>query len=158
MELALGVIISRRTIKHIVDSRKADGYDASDLRQMLARIPEVIFHPDVIISNTNQKYVGSFIVAKLYTKEKRALLVVEVLNPNEVRIISAYYRGQKRFEKFKGSAKGFQVNNNNVPLEGRNGHVLGGSIPHPIIAGIETGEVCRLLPAFQKHTAGIYFD
>ncbi len=104
IELGLGVIISRRTIKHIVEARKEDGYATADLNQMLIRIPETISSPDLIVPNTNQKYANSLIFAKLYVMEKQALLVVEVSDQGKARVISAYYRSQKRFEKLKAQS------------------------------------------------------
>ncbi len=99
--LAPGIVVSRRTIKHIVESRKKDGYDSTDLKQMFSRIPETFMFPDVSVPNTNQTHPGSSIVAKLYPEERQALLVVRLSHDSDVRVISAYYRSQKRFEKLK---------------------------------------------------------
>jgi len=101
VRVAANVFLSRRSLKHIVEERKIDGYSLKKIKIMFCRIQKVLKNPELQILNTNQKYVGSFISGRLYQKNFEALLVIHITEQTKQRVINAYYRPNSKFFKMK---------------------------------------------------------
>ena len=99
--LLANIKMRRIGLKHIVESRKEDGYSSEEIKNMLPRIPEVLGHPEVDVVNKNKRYPDSRIAGKAYVVEKRALLVLYQKQGQIKTIYNLYFRDIKRFQKMK---------------------------------------------------------
>ncbi len=86
-------------LKHIVESRLTDGYGALSIKEMIQRVPEVLYQAEIDIPNTNPKYAGSRMCGKLYSNEGRALLIL-YQKIGKIKIVyNAYYRSEVKYKK-----------------------------------------------------------
>lgn len=104
ISLAEGVSVSRKALKHIVESRKVDGMSGEDIKTLVAKVPEVLKSPDLNIpSPNNEKYQLS---TKLYPQENKATIVVHEPDGTIENVVTAYYKNQKKYKKYLGSLQG----------------------------------------------------
>ncbi len=99
--LAENIKIRRMGLKHIVESRREDGYSLEEIKNMMSRVIETMLSPGLDIANTNNKYPNSRIVGKLHLHEGRALLVIYQRDKKIKVVYNLYYREINRFKKMK---------------------------------------------------------
>jgi hypothetical protein len=102
-EILLGgnLKVKRIGLKHIVESRKDDGYSREAIKDMVSRAIGTVLCPELDIANTNKKYPDSRIAGKAYPCEDRALLVIYQPDKEGKVVYNLYYREISRFKKMK---------------------------------------------------------
>ena len=68
--------LSRKQTKHIIERRKNEGKSAIEIKDILDHVPRAVIDPDFEVPNTNPKYPGSVIRAKVFEGWERGVLVV----------------------------------------------------------------------------------
>jgi hypothetical protein len=102
ISLGTGIKIRRRLLKHIVEQRMdKDHMLKEEIKEMMARVPNAIEFKEFETFNSNQgTFPGSVIIGKLYKEIGKGLLVVKGDKHDFQEIFDAFYREEKRFNKF----------------------------------------------------------
>ena len=98
--------LTRRQIKHIVESRIKEGRAAPEIKDTLLRALETIKSPTLEFSNPSQDYPGSIVRAKLFIDINKSVIVVLDKKGGHTRdvitIFSKKSKEYRRLEKKRG--------------------------------------------------------
>lgn len=91
---------TKRSLKHFVESRVAQGNTWDDIRYLLEKVGEVTENPQLRIRNPNQNnYPGSFLAGNFYEDKKRAVIVVLDKGTGSQDVVSLYFTKKADFFK-----------------------------------------------------------
>lgn len=90
------VTITRKALKHIVNSREIN---KADVKCIVSAIPEILRNPTKIVDNS-AKTPSSFLFAKMNGKAKRVVLEI-IRNENKNQVISAHFIRKGYYLKMK---------------------------------------------------------
>ncbi|OGH68925.1 MAG: hypothetical protein A3I29_00480 [Candidatus Magasanikbacteria bacterium RIFCSPLOWO2_02_FULL_44_11] len=92
--------ISRRAIKHIVETRKLDGLSKERIGYLFYMTPETIRYPEIDYENPNQKkYPGSKLLGKFDEASNQGILVIIDKGEHVKDIINIFGRKAKKYFK-----------------------------------------------------------
>lgn len=98
--------ISRRAIKHIVESRMKDGLKTDQIDHLFKKAPETILFPEIEYLNKQEKYPGSIIRGKFDNTTQQGIMVLLDKENGSIRdIITLYGKEAKQFFKKKRQIK-----------------------------------------------------
>lgn len=90
---------TRKSFKHFIESRTAEGLEKSEIEYLVSKAPEVVSSPELKTLNVNQKdYPGSDLLGRYYEDSNKAVMVVLDKNKEIRDIISLHFRNKKDFE------------------------------------------------------------
>jgi hypothetical protein len=94
------VVFTRRSLKHFIESRTAQGISRSDIYFLLKKASEIIRNPQLSILNPNQSnYPGSFLFGSFYKEKKKAVIVMLDRKEGARNIITIYFAKRSAFFK-----------------------------------------------------------
>jgi hypothetical protein len=98
---------TRRSLKHFVESRVAQGSSWSDINYLLKKVGEVTENPQLKIRNPNQRnYPGSTLLGSFYEDKKKAVIVILDKGRISESVVTLYFtKGADFFELLKESSE-----------------------------------------------------
>lgn len=99
LPLALDVCISKRALKHVIESRKANGYSPERIYEMLGDIVDAFTDPDLDVPNRKGAYENSRICGKAFEASGRYLLVIYEKSGEDRFVITAFYTSKRRLAR-----------------------------------------------------------
>jgi hypothetical protein len=97
--LAPHISITRRALRHIIESRKSDGYSVEMLQVLSVHIDDAMRNPGMDVPNTNPIHKNSRICGKIFEKGRKYLLVIYGREGIDKAIITAFYTTRRKFSR-----------------------------------------------------------
>jgi hypothetical protein len=92
--------VTRRALKHFIESRVAQGNSWDDIDYLLKKVGEITENPQLNIKNTNQhNYPGSLLLGNFYADRKLAAMVVLDQGNAVPEVVSLYFTKKAAFLK-----------------------------------------------------------
>ncbi len=90
--------MSRRALKHFVESRTKQGLSKEEILYLLDKAPQVIRDPELNMPNASRSYPNSFLLGRFYENKNKAVMVVLDFKGEIKEIISLHFKNKSDFK------------------------------------------------------------
>lgn len=101
MPLWGSICISRRSMKHIVEQRSIhDGFDKSQIKELIKKSCTALANPEIIMEDTNEKYPHGWLFGRFDSEMNVGVIaIVDFADKNKQYLITVFYKEAKKFYK-----------------------------------------------------------